>query len=242
MRQMADAMKQMDIRNPGGTSQKQTEAMGSLNRASMMMDGALGNMMQGGKGGMGMAGLMSRLQQAAGAQGGINAGTQQAMQLGQGENGQLTPQQQAEYQRLGNAQGGVQKSVEELAREAKNNGESSRLLGDLEQIANDMKEVQSNLEQGNVNPNTLQRQEKILSRLLESTKSMRERDYENRRRAEAGNNVSRATPAEIDLSTQEGRDKLREELQKIREGRYTKDYEELIKNYFEQLEKEKIEN
>ena len=103
-----------------------------------------------------------------------------------------------------------------------------------------MKEVQTDLEQGNVNPNTTKKQDHILSRLLDSQRSQRERDYEKRRKAEAGSDIRRASPADIDLSTQEGKNKLMEELLKVLEGKYSKDYEELIKKYFDQLEKEEI--
>jgi hypothetical protein len=69
---------------------------------------------------------------------------------------------------------------------------------------------------------------------------LRERDYEKRRKAETGKNIQRSSPAEIDLTTQEGKDKLRQELLKVLEGKYSKDYEALIKKYFEQLEKEQV--
>jgi hypothetical protein len=69
---------------------------------------------------------------------------------------------------------------------------------------------------------------------------MRERDYEKRRKAEAGTDIRRASPAGIDLSTQEGRNRLREELLKVLEGKYSKDYQELVKKYFEQLQKEDV--
>jgi hypothetical protein len=238
MRQMSEAMQTIEGRNPSGTSQKQSDAMGSLNRAAMMMQGALNSMMQGGQGGMGMAGLMSRLGQMAGAQGQINSGTQQAMGMGQGQG--LSPQQAAEYGRLAGQQAGVQKSLEELSKEAKNAGEFSKLLGDLDRVAQDMKEVQTDLEQGNVNPETIRKQERIVSRLLDSQRSMRERDFEKRRKAEAGKTKPNAIPADIDLTTQEGKNKLRQELLKVLEGKYSKDYEELIRKYFEQLEKEKV--
>ncbi|MBA4312308.1 MAG: hypothetical protein C0417_06735 [Chlorobiaceae bacterium] len=240
LRQMGEAMQQMEYRNPTGTSQKQTEAMSSLNRAAMMMQNALNSMMQGGKGGMGMAGLMARLEQMAGMQSGINQGTQQAMGMGKGEGESISAQQASEYRRLAGQQGAAQKALEQLAEEAKSAGDYNRLLGDLEQISKEMKEVETDLQQGNVNSETKQRQERIFSRLLESTRSMRERDFEKRRRAEAGKNIQKTTPAELDLSTQRGLDRLREELLKIREGKYTKDYEDLIRNYFEQLEKEEI--
>ena len=236
LEQMKDALQNMESRSPSGASGKQGEAMGSLNRTAMMMQGALNSLMNGQQGGMGMAGLMSRLGQMAGAQSAINQGTQQAMGQGQG----LTPAQMAEYQRLAGQQSAVQKSLEELSREAKDAGEYSRLLGDLDRVAQDMMEVQTDLAQEKVNPETVKKQERILSRLLDSQHSMRERDYEKRRKSEAGKEIPHANPAEIDLTTQEGKNKLREELLKALEGKYSKDYEELIKKYFDALEKQEV--
>jgi hypothetical protein len=246
LKQMGAAMEQMEGRNPGGASNQQLQAMGSLNRAAMMMQGAISGMMQGGGAGMGMSGMMSQLGKMAGEQGSINNGTQQAMGSGGtgqgGQNGQMSAQQQAEYQRLGGQQASVQKSMEQLAQEAKNSGEFSKLLGDLDQVAKEMQEVQSDLVQGNVNPETVKKQERILSRLLESTRSMRERDYEKKRTASAGVNVPRSSPSDLDLSTQEGKNRLRDELRKVLEGAYSKDYEELIRKYYEELEKEKVDD
>jgi hypothetical protein len=239
LKQMDEAQEGMEGRNPGGSSDKQGEAMSSLNRAAMMMQSALSGM-QGGKGGSGMGGLMGALGQMMGTQSGINQGTKQAMgEGGQGGEG-MTPSQQAEYQRLAGAQGAVQKSLKELANEAKNSGEFSKLLGDLDKVADEMQEVQTDLEQGNVNPNTIKKQDHILSRLLDSQHSMRERDYEKKRTAEAGKTIPHTSPADIDLSTQEGKNKLREEMLRVLESKYSKDYEALIKKYFEQLEKEDV--
>ncbi len=242
MNQMTAALQSMESRNPGGTSQQQGEAMGSLNRAAMLLEGAMSSMMQNGEQGMGMAGLSAMLGQMMSDQGRINAGTKQALGngMGQGQQEMLSAQQMAEYQRLASQQAGVQKSLEDLAIEAKNNGDYSRLLGDLDQVAREMAEVESNLQQGNVNPETIKKQERILSRMLDSQRSLRERDYEKRRRAEAGRTLSRPTPADIDLSAQEGKNRLRQELLKVLEGRYSKDYEDLIRRYFEQLEKEEL--
>ncbi|HMD13282.1 MAG TPA: DUF4175 family protein, partial [Bacteroidota bacterium] len=170
-------------------------------------------------------------------QGAINKGTQQAMGEGQ-EGGQLTPEQQAAYQRLAGQQSALQKSLKQLSDEAKNTGEFSKLLGDLDRAAQEMQEVQTDLEQNNVNPNTVQKQDRILSRLLDSQRSMHERDYEKRRTSQTGTNVARSSPSDIDLTTQEGKNKLHDELLKVLEGKYSKDYEEIIKQYFEELENE----
>lgn len=240
MKQMSEALQQMEARNPGGSTAKQAEAMGSLNRAAMMMQNALGAMGKGGKGGKGMAGLMGRLGEMAGQQGGINNGTQQAMGMG-GQGGEMSAEQQAQYNRLGGQQAALQKSLQELSNEAKNTGEFSKLLGDLDRVAKQMAEVQTDFEQSNVNPQTVQKQERILSRLLDSQRSVRERDFEKRRRAESGSNSRRTSPGEIDLSTQEGKNFLRQEMLKMKEGKFSKDYEALIRKYFEHLEKGEVQ-
>ena len=113
----------------------------------------------------------------------------------------------------------------------------SKLLGDLNRVAQDMREVQTDLAEGAVSDQTLRKQERILSRMLDAQRSMRERDYEKRRKAESGTTMARRGPQTLDLSTQEGRDKLRQDLLRALEEGYSKDYEELIRKYFDALQK-----
>jgi hypothetical protein len=234
MREMNNAMQSLDQRNGQMAGQQQGSAMGSLNEAASQMQSAMNAMMQGQGGqGMGMAGLMQRLQQMSGQQQGINQGTQ-----GLG----MSPQQAAEMSRLAGEQGMVRKSLEQLAKEAAQSGDLSKMLGDLSKIAQEMREVQTDLAQGNVNPETLRKQERILSRLLDSQRSARERDFEKKRKAESGREVARKSPGAVDLSTQQGKTRFRQDMLKALEEGYTKDYEELIKKYFELLEQDQKEN
>jgi hypothetical protein len=205
--------------------------MGSLNEAASQMQGAMNSMMQGAGGqGMGMMGLMQRLSQMTGQQQGINDATEGV--------GNLSQQRAAEMARLAGEQGAVRKSLEQLAREAAASGELSKLLGDLNRIAQDMREVQTDLSQGNVNPETLRKQERILSRLLDSQRSARERDYEKKRQARSGVDVARTSPGLIDPSTREGRSRLQQDLGRALEEGYARDYQNLIRRYFELLEKQ----
>jgi hypothetical protein len=192
-------------------------------------------MMQGG-GGAGLPSLLQQLQQMIGQQQGINAGT---MNLGQLNS--LTPEQQAEMGRLAGQQAAVQKSLEQLNEEARQSADRERILGDLGKISEEMKEVVRDLEQKDVNPNTVRKQERILSRLLDAQRSMRERDFEKRRKAQPGEDVVRKNPNELDLSTQEGRNRLMQDLLKAMEEGYAKDYQDLIRKYFEALQKLEIE-
>jgi hypothetical protein len=136
----------------------------------------------------------------------------------------------------------VRKSLEQLAKEAAQAGDLSKILGDLNNVAQEMREVQTDLAQGNVNPETLRKQDRIVSRLLDSQRSARERDFEKRRKAESGTNVARRSPGAIDLSTQEGKSQLRQDMLKALEEGYSRDYEDLIRKYFELLEQEQQEN
>jgi len=227
MRSMDQAVEMLGNRNGAVAADHQGAAMASLNDAAAQLQSGLNAMMQGGGQGGGMASLMQRLQQMAGKQQSINEATRNM----------LTQRQLAEMSRLAGEQGAVRKSLEELAREAARSGETSRILGDLNRIAEEMREVQTDLAQQDVNPETIRRQDRILSRLLDSQKSMRERDYEQRRKAESGSSVARRSPGELDLTSQEGRDSLRRDLLKALEEGYARDYEMLIRKYFEALER-----
>ncbi len=224
---MNNAMRSLEARNGSQAAQDQGQAMAALNRAATQVQNALQAMMQGG--GAGAGSLMQQLQRMAGQQSSINLQTQQL--------GGMTPQQAAETARLALEQAAVQKSLEELNREAQQSGEQQKLLGDLQTIAEEMKEVVRNLEQNNVNPETIKKQERILSRLLDASKSTRERDYEKKRKAETGTSIPRRSPNEIDLNSLEGKNRLREEMLKALEQGYAKEYQELIRKYFEELEK-----
>jgi hypothetical protein len=224
---MNNAMRDLDMRNGSAASQEQDQAMAALNRAAMQVQDALQAMMQGGSGGAG--GLMQQLQRLAGQQMSLNMQTQQM--------GGMSLQQAAEAARLAKEQGAVRKSLEELNREAQQSGEQKKVLGDLQKIADDMKEVVENLEQNNVNPETIKKQERILSRLLDASQSMHERDYEKKRKAETGVQITRRSPSDIDPNALEEKSQLREELLKALEQGYSRDYQDLIRKYFDELEK-----
>jgi len=203
--------------------------MASLNEAAQMISSAMEGMRQGG-GQMGMAGFMQRLQQMTMLQQQINADSRQP--------GGMSPEQAARMGRLAGEQGMVRKSLDELRKEAAAAGQLSRMLGDLSSIAEEMREVQTDLAQGNVNPETLHKEDRIVSRLLDSQRSMTERDYEKTRKSQTGTNVARTGPGQLDLSTQEGKDRLRRDLLKALEEGYARDYQDLIRRYFESLEQQ----
>ncbi|MEK6650223.1 MAG: DUF4175 family protein, partial [Bacteroidota bacterium] len=225
---MQNAMRNLEGRNGAMASQDQTGSMASLNGAAQQVQQALQAMMQGSDGMPGGMGLMQQLQMMAAQQQSLNMQTQRM-------GGMEVMQRAAEAARISREQEAVRKSLEQLDREARAGGGTERALGDLRQIAEEMREVVRNLEQNNASPETIRRQERILSRLLDASRSMQERDFERRRRATTGQQIVRRGPAEAEMN--QIRLRLREDLLRALEQGYARDYQELIRRYFEELEK-----
>ena len=216
---MQSAMKALDVRSGMMAAQEQGNAMSALNKGAKFVQNALQAMLQAG--GQGGGSLLGQLQMMAGQQMSINMKTQSMQDVA----------------RLAVEQEALRKSLEQLNKEAAASQEHERVLGDLQHIADEMKEVVKNLEQKNVNPETIQRQERILSRLLDAARSTRERDFEKKRRSTPGTQIARRSPSELDEATLQGKTRLSEDLLKALEQGYSKDYQELIRKYFEELQK-----
>jgi len=237
-RKMQESIQAMQNRNGNMAANTQGDAMKSLNEAATMMKGSMESMMQGGGQG-GMMSLMQQLQKMSGMQMNLNNLTQM---LQQGMQGKLSPQQQAELQRLGRQQELIRKSLEQLQNEAKQSGQSKKIPSNLENILKHMQEVVSDMHTERLDDDLIQKQERILSRLLDAQRSINERDYEKERESFTGENVSRKSPTELNLSSERGKDLIKDELNKAGREGYSKDYENLIRKYFEALQGEKIKN
>ncbi len=239
-RQMDESMQSLQNRNSNSASSNQGEAMKSLNEAADMMKNSMEQMMQnGGQGGGGMMSFMQQLQKMSGMQMDLNNLTQM---LQNAMKGSLTMQQQAEMQRLAQQQDVIRKSLQQLNKEAMRSGNARKIPADLNEIAQRMEEVVKNMSADQLNEKTVQEQEHILSRLLDAQRSINERDYENKREGPIGKDVNVQSPAELNLSSQKEKNKFRDELNKAVQEGYSKDYENLIRRYYEALEKESSNN
>ncbi len=247
LQKMQQAMQNLANRQTNNASRAQQDAMTSMNQAAMQMQQMLSMMQNQGSGacenpgGSGPGkkpgqqpgmGFMERLQQLAAQQQMIN----QSLQKLSGQGGSMSEQQRNELGRIAGDQGKAQKTLEELANEQKQFSGEKLALGDLDRIAKEMKEVMTDLQSGNITPETLKRQERILSRLLDATKSINERDFEKKRESRTGIDVIRKSPDALKLMTDEERKRtLQDILRNLREG-YSTDYENIIKKYFESLQ------
>ena len=227
--QMNKALQKMEQTGGKVASQYQRNAMGSLNQTVLAIENALGKL-SGASSGLGMEEFLLGLEKLSQQQMAIN---QQTMDLF--NKGRLTLAEQAALTRLAREQQAVQKALSELLKEF---GNRSEIIGNLDQMVKDMEEVVKELKQNNVSQETVQQQERILSRLLDAQRSVHRRDYSRKRLAKVGRNVVRKSPGPLRFTRSLLRDRLRRDILQMPKEGYTKEYQELIRKYFDALAKE----
>ncbi|MBD3385801.1 hypothetical protein GF407_12850 [candidate division KSB1 bacterium] len=202
---------------------EQKQAMQEINKTvKILIDNMQQMMMQGSGSGMSFEQFMQQMQKLGQMQQGIN---QQTMGMAQ----QLM--EQAAMSRMAAKQGQVRKSLQQLAEEAK---EMSNVLGDLDRIVEDMKKVEDDFSDQKVNRQTIERQEKILSRMLDAQKSIREREFSKKRKAETGKTYQAASPEALP-SDFDHEDQLTQGLLRAKKQGFSNDYLKLIEQYFRSL-------
>ena len=218
---MNKAIREMEERNTSAASKSAGRATAAINQAALTLINAMNNLQQSGSA-SGFEQYMEQLQKMAGQQQGINNETQM---LGMGQGGQ----QQA-MQRLAARQQQLRKSLEELQNEM---SQSAEQQGDLGGIAKDMEDVARDLKRNRILRETMERQQRILSRLLDAQKSLRTQDFKKERKSVTAEDLMRESPGELPADLGERRTVLKENLEKALKEGYNRETEELIRQYFE---------
>lgn len=232
MNGMNSAIEDFEGRDPGKATQNQANAMSGLNEAAAQLRQSMQNM-SGASSAIGFQEMMQRLMDMAGQQQGINQQTAQMGQQGeQGQQGGMSLEQQAALSRLAAEQSALRKSLDQLRKEA---GNRSEILGDLGKVSQDMEEAAKEMEQRNLNRPLIDRQRRILSRLLDAQRSMHQREYSKKRQAETGKEYETSSPRALPTDLRSQKDRIKDDLLKALKEGYTRDYQELIKKYFEAL-------
>ncbi len=148
--------------------------------------------------------------------------------------GGLSAEQMAQLRRLAGRQRALREALEALRADA-GVGQYQELLDDVVQ---DMKKTEEELYQYKVTRELIERQKKVLSRLLNSQRSIRKEDFTKERKSKPGEDIlERLSPKP--LTEQLGRDELRELIQQALRESYPKEYEIYIREYFKTLLEER---
>ncbi len=253
---MDKAGKELGDMKKDRASDNQGDAKRSLDNAANMLGQMLAQMGEGNKKGKGnkpgdgnMGQLMQRLGEIIAQQMGLNGKTGKTGENGQqgndgkGSNPDNIPMpQREEMDRLRLEQMQIQKSMEQLNEELKKEQQRSgeKVFGDMDEVEKEMKDVIKQLSEYNLDDKLKEKQNRILSRMLDARLSQREKDFEPKRESRPGENVSRNSPPEIVLSGPGSYNALREEFLNMQKEGYSAEYEELITKYLLELKKNGI--
>ncbi len=161
----------------------QRETMGRVNAAALAMLktlDALNAQMQN----SGAQSMLDQLQQLAEGQGDVNDLAEQIEQMMR-EQGQ-TPSGQQTMERLAFEQSLIREAFERLEERMERYGQMAESLGG---VGDEMKDVQSRIESGELNQEVLERMRRIETRMLESAKSLEKRQEGENRKASVAERV-----------------------------------------------------
>jgi hypothetical protein len=147
------------------------------------------------------------------------------------QSGQWSMEERAGMARLAAEQRKMEEVMKQIAEESRGARDA---LGKLDDLAGSMEEVARDLEEGKLDRELVDRQERILTRMLDSQRSLRERDYKKERSSTVAGDMKALAP-------EKWREEIGDEeifLRMIRRAMQEKgprEYEELIKEYFRAL-------
>ncbi len=202
---------------------EQKNALGAMNQIALMLINSM-NQMQSTQSAAGLESYMEQLEQMSQGQSEVNMNTMQLGQMGMGS-------QQGMMERLQSQQEALKKQLSEMLKDIP--GESP---GGLSQAEKDMEKVLNDFKNNRITNETKERQQKILSRLLDSQKSLKERDYSNKRKSETGQEKSYSGP--LDLPENLGNENLIyiNAMEEALNQNYSSEYEKMFRKYYRNLQ------
>ena len=221
---LSRAARALEDRQPSLAVPIQRTALADLNQAIFELLDAMAQMNQQ-MGASGLENMLEQLQQLAESQEQLN---QMAQNLSQQmrEQGQ-TPGFEQMMRQLAAQQQLIREATERLAERAE---QMAQMLGSLEGVSEDMTEVEKALQRGDLSDQVLNRQEQILTRMLDSLKSLQKRDVGKQRKAEVAKRPE--TPAQ---EVPPLHPELLEIVRKLEAAPHAKELEDIPFQYREQL-------
>lgn len=205
---MATAIEHLSERETPQARSNQQYVMTSLNNLALLLDEALQQMQMkmasqmpgtgncqkpGGKGSKPSPSSIKKMQEAMGKKIsemekmlGENKG-----KSGKGQSGGMSK----DLAKMAAEQAAIRKEVERMAQEMNKDGSGSGKQ--LSKLAQEMEELEKDIVNKNIRPETLKRQQDIMTRLLESERAEREREQEKKRESQQAKDYSLSNPSQF---------------------------------------------
>jgi DNA repair exonuclease SbcCD ATPase subunit len=138
----------------------------------------------------------------------------------------------AELRRLADEQARLRQELGDIQREDE---QRRQLLGRLDQARKEMEQVEEQLRSGEPGADLEERQNHILSRMLDAQRSINRRDFDPQREARRGEDVARSSPPPLPAAMLRDDERLRLDLMKADADRYPAQYRALVERYLQRL-------
>ena len=208
------------------STNEQNNIIGSMNDIALMLIDSMNEMQNTGSA-AGLESYLEQLEQMGEGQSQINMGTMQLGQMGMMSQQEMMKRLQAQQQSLKEQ---LEQIIEEMP--------GSEGEGGLSKAVEEMEEVIQSFKDNRINNETKNKQQKILSRLLDSQKSLKKKEFSDKRKGSAANDIE--YEGAIELPDNLGQKELIfiNAMEEALEQNYSKEYEEIFKTYFKELHNE----
>ena len=201
------------------------DAYADLNRAVIELNRSTQSC-QGGGGGGGSPSSAERMGDMMGMQQRLNDATRR-LQQSMPNPGQMSPEERAQMSRLLAEQRAIEAELRDIDRQAR---EQRDMLGRMDKMMDDMQEVIEDMQSDDLDQETLDLQERIVSRMLDASRSLHKRDYNKERESRSAGEVF--SEGGGPLQEDEARRKLRRDILRALESGTPEEYQDLVREYF----------
>ena len=225
LREMHHAAQRLGQRDARGAHNPQKKAMRYLNETVLLLRESLDNLAKA-QTPSAFAEAMQQLLGLSEQQSQLNQASEQAM-------GQMPgPGQQQQIARLSAQQRGLMQALDEIARSLRGHrGAQQRVRA----IQEEMRDVLADLQRGRLNQRTRQNQERIYQRMLDASRSIHSRGFEEKRRSITATDQPYAGPVAVPADRGQTPDLWREALRQALAGPYPEEYRALLRRYYDQI-------
>lgn len=220
-------------RNQATTAERQ--ALSGLNEITGMIANLIEQLEDmdgegGGGGGMSMEDMMEQMDQTGEQQQQLNQMIQDFINDMAGD--RLSQDEIERLEQMSQQQNEIRRQIEEMQRRSAFEP-GDRILSDMERMLEEMEDSINDLRGGDTSQDMVERQQNILSRMLETRDAIDERGQSEERRGETAEEFERQEQPEVTLEELER--EIRRRLQDPDQTGFTEDYQRLIRMYFEIL-------
>ena len=225
LRDMQHAAQRLGQRDVQGARHFQRKAMRYLNETVLLLRESLDNLAKA-QTPSAFAEAMQQLLGLSEQQSQLNQASEQAM-------GQMPgPSLQQQIARLSAQQRGLMQALDEIARSLRGHrGAQQR----VQAIQDEMRDVLADLQRGRLTQRTRQNQERIYQRMLDASRSIHSRGFDEKRRSITATDQPYAGPTTLTADREQTPDLWREALRQALAGPYPEEYRALLRRYYDQI-------